>query len=129
TAPYHQVLVKVLVAVAHATDIERHLRLQAIERGLDIVVDLDVHLPLDGEVGQTFAASSAAEAVLQPRLVLRHRAWHEPQRQPAVGDLGGEVYGGFVARTQIDRKVSVPVQDRMPRFTPPPWPPARNGAG
>src|SRR5581483_8329347 len=71
---------------------------------------------LDGEVVEALAAAGPAEALLEPGPVLRHRARHEAQRQPAVGDLGGELDGRLVAGAEIDRDVGVHVQDRLQRL-------------
>ena len=46
----HDVFVKVLVAMAHAADIQRDLRLHLRQRGFYITVDLDMHRGLDGKI-------------------------------------------------------------------------------
>ena len=126
-AAHHDVVVEVLVLVAHAADIERDLRLQLGQRRLHVVLDLDMHRRGDGEVLHGLAVAGAAEAFLQPRPVLGHGARHEAHGQPAVGDLGGELDRRFVAGGEIDRDVGVHVQDRLQRLADPQR--ARPGVG
>ena len=59
------------------------------------------------------APRGAAKALLQPRPILRHRARHEAERQPAVGNLGGELHRRLVAGAEVDRDVGAHVQDRF----------------
>src|SRR3954452_23965071 len=59
----HLVLVEILVLVAHAADIQRNLRLQAGERGFDVVGDLDMNRSLDFETLQALAVAGAPETV------------------------------------------------------------------
>src|SRR5439155_5019936 len=88
----HHFLVKVLVAMAHAADVERHVRLHARERPAHVVGDRDLGSWLDLEVREALAAAGTAEAFLEPRPQHRHQPGHEAKRQPAVGDLGRQLH-------------------------------------
>src|SRR5438093_8760632 len=53
----HHLLVEVLVAVAHAADVERHARLLPRERALDVVGDGHLGARLDLEIAEALAAA------------------------------------------------------------------------
>src|SRR5262245_31513638 len=101
-AAHHDVLVKVLIAMAHAANVESHLGFELVERGLHVITNLDVHRALNFEVLPVALAVAATKALLEPGPVFRHGAGHEPERQPAVSDLGSELYGRLIAGAQID---------------------------
>jgi len=102
--------------VAHTADIERDLGFQLGERALHVVVDLDMDVRRDREVLEAFAIAGAPETFFEPGPVLVHGAGHEAHRQPAVGDLGGQLHRRLVAGGEIDRDVGVHVQDGFQRL-------------
>src|SRR5207237_21005 len=61
-------------------------------------------------------AVAAAEALLEPGQVLRHGARRKAERQPAVGDLRGQLHGRLVAGSENDRDIGIHVQDRFQRL-------------
>ena len=118
-APDHHFLVVVLVLVAHAADVKRDLRFQAVEGCLHIVIHLDMDhgLHLEGVPALLLPAlARALEALFDPAGILVHCAGRETERQPAIADIAAEPNGLLVARAEIDRDVGIHVQDRLQRL-------------
>src|SRR5262245_13138110 len=78
-AAEHHLLVKVLVAMAHAADVEGNARLHARERAAHIVGDGDLGARLDLEAREALAAAGAPESLLEPGPQHRHQAGHEAE--------------------------------------------------
>src|SRR5712692_10504475 len=112
----HHFLVKILVAMPHAADVERHARLHARERAAHIVGDRDLGARLDLEVGEALAGARAAKAFLEPGPQHRHEPRHEAERQPPVGDLRRQLHVRLGAGAEPDRQPRIHVQDRHERL-------------
>ena len=113
----HHLLVEVLVAVAHAADVERHARLHA--RRARPCTSSVMMTSARGWISKSrvaLAAAGAAEAFLEPRPQHRHEPRHEAERQPAVGDLGRQLHVRLGAGAEPDRQPRVHVQDRRERL-------------
>ena len=112
------VLVEVHVLGAHAADVEGEHRLHRVERGVAVVGDDD---PAVGGDLERLARAAARRAGRSPRRATRRTSSADPRgvvdRQPAVGDLGGE---GDVLRAlaaEPDRQVLAQrVDDRLQRL-------------
>ncbi len=116
TTPDHHVLMKILVAMAHAADVQRNLRLHLRQRTLHVAVHSDVHRGLDCEVAQALTVAGATETLLEPGQIFGQRSWHETQRQPAVRDFRCQLHGRFVSGAEIDRDVGIHMQDGFQRL-------------
>src|SRR5215510_3248006 len=112
----HHLLVEVLVAVAHAADVERHAGLHAGERAAHVVGHRHLGARLDLEVGEALAGACAPKAFLEPRPEHRHQPRHEAERKPAVGDLGCQLDVRLGAGPEPDWEPRVHVENRDQRL-------------
>ena len=97
----HERVVEVLLARAHAADVERDERAHRVARGGDVVGDEDVDLRRDVEAVQR--APAARGALLEQRAELRDVLGREQRRDPAVGDLAGQARVVGADRREVDR--------------------------
>src|SRR2546426_6713932 len=98
----HHLLVEVLVTVAHAADVERHVRFHARERAAHIVGDRDLGARLDLEIAEALAPARAAKAFLEPGPQHRHEPRNEAERQPPIGDLRRQLHVRLGAGAEPD---------------------------
>src|SRR6185436_19298106 len=119
-----EVVVEVLAARAHAADVERQLRLHAVEARLHIVADEHAHADGDVEVANGLAAAGLREALVERRLIdLRRAVGRVEDGQPAIGDLGrlGDALRPDGRQIDRDRPAVEDALERLPE-------PARTGS-
>ena len=109
--PRDERVVEVLLARAHAADVERDERPDGVARGVLVVGD--EHVDARGDAKSSSERPGALRALLEQRLELLHVLGGEEHRDPAVGDLAGELHVVRPDRREVDRDLVLHRLDRQ----------------
>src|SRR4051812_20099514 len=104
-------VVEVLLARPHPADVQGDERPHPVARGLQVVVDRDVHRGRDVEAVER--AVGARRALLEQRPQVADVLGREEDRDPAVGDLAGELRVLRPDRREVDRDPVLHRRDRQ----------------
>src|SRR3954454_6371787 len=104
-------VVEVLLARAHAADVQRDERPHPVARGQEVVADRDVDRRRDVEAVER--AVRPRRALLEQRPQIADVYGREEDRDPAVGDLAGELRVLRPDRREGDRDPFLPRRDRQ----------------
>src|SRR5262245_1618558 len=114
--PLGVVVVEILVARAHAADVEREHRLHRVAALLEVVPDDAGDERRDVEVRQALASARRLEARLDVRREHRPLLRRHPDGEEAVGQLGRGLHARGADRGGVDRQVRAPVQNALQRL-------------
>src|SRR3546814_1415069 len=116
TEPLHVVVVEILVARAHAADVERKLRPDGIPAGLEIVAHPHADVHSDIEVAQRLCRRGFRYAFEDGRRDRFRLLRNHPDRQCAVGDFACGTEAGGGDRCRVALQVRLRVHDALERL-------------